>query len=65
MQQGQIQSFVGMVVLYQSPEYRVHLRSPTARVGRVFFFFHLELYRQRIRGGIFQCNVMNEKQQAS
>lgn len=33
--------------------------------GESFFFFHLELYRQRIRGGIFQCNVMNEKQQAS
>lgn len=30
--------FVGMVVLYQSPEHRVYLKIPSARVG-VFFFF--------------------------
>ena len=65
VQQGQTQSFVGMVVLYQSPEYRVYLKIPCSQSGVSFFFFHLELPRWRIRGGIFQGNVMSEKQQGS
>ena len=31
--------FVGMVVLYQSPEYRVHLRIPCSQIGESLFFF--------------------------
>lgn len=39
VQQGQTQSFVGMVVLYQSPEHRVYLKIPCSQSGESFFFF--------------------------